>query len=300
MGATEQQDALLSAIVAMPRDWYAVADGALFDDLPALLRSRRLESHPLYLEAADGAGVRAGPHLVPLAGPLEVRALLGLLEGKPAAVFWSWPGDLASLRRHLRGLNLAEIPNERAGEPGEPAYETVLFRHWDPNVLAVTLPVLSADQFSRFLSEANGISLDAGEHHGLARLARPDGLPPKPKGNLRFSADQISATTERRIAASHQRITAYLREVAPAHTAAMDQAALAAAVVRFDQEANDFGLNSERDVARWAYLNVLTGGRLRAIEGIRAAFLVPDAGPSPSVCLDRLLLAVEMDLRGRD
>lgn len=289
---------LLAAILAMPQALFAVVDGAHFDDLPALLKARRLEAHPLYLEASDGAGVRAGPHLVPLALRDEVRVLLDVIDGKPATTFWSWPGNSGAFRRHLRGLNLAEIPNERRAGPNDPTYETVLFRHWDPNVLAVTLPVLTAEQRSRFLGNAEGVVFDADEYGGLTKAPRPEPLPPKPAGRLRFAPGQIEIIAAQRLEASHNRIAHYLREVVPIQTDPLDFAALRMRITSYQIEAREIGLVKERDIAQWACLQILSGNTLFDQPIIRQLFSTPDGNFSASERLYMLWTATEVRLAG--
>jgi hypothetical protein len=197
------------------------------------------------------------------------------------------------MRRHLRGLNLAEIPDEKTGH----GYESVLFRHWDPNVLAMTLPVLRPDQQSRFLGEAAALLFDAAEHAGITTASRPAGLPPKPAGLLRFELAQIAGIMTGRMAASYRRIAGYLREVAPDQTAHIDQRTLAGTIVNFDREARELGLAKESDIARWAFLQVISGGGLFADPEVRNVFGAPDSSLGPTERMDALMEAVIDGLR---
>jgi hypothetical protein len=246
----------------MPRNWFAVLDGAHFDDLPVTLAERRMLAHPLYLEAGGASGVKAGPHLLELAGPQEVTALLDLIIGKPAATFWSWPNGLHTLRRHLRSLNLVEIPNERRAYPDNSAYETVLFRHWDPAVLAVTLPVLTPEQLCRFRGSAYTVIFDPANSGDVAALHQPARLLPVQRGWLRFDGEQVAAITNRRMGASQDRIAKYLREATPEQTSGLSDDQLRAAIANSDREARAFGLKAERDIGRWTYLQLMLGGNL--------------------------------------
>ncbi|MCW3845706.1 DUF4123 domain-containing protein [Sphingomonas sp. LB-2] len=290
------QPTLLEAVTALPGAWYAVADGGHFDDLPAMLTARELVNVPLYLEAANHEGVRAGPHLVALYSRAQVAALIALTEGKPALAFWSWPGPLDAIRRHLRGLNLAEIPNERRAAPDDAAYETVLFRHWDPNVLAVTLPVLTVEQRSRFLGDAAGLAFDANEYAGVTVAMRPEGLPGKPRGMLRFEVGQIEGITARRLEASYGRIASYLREVAPEQTAKLTAISLTNFVHRYGDDAGSLGLTWEKDRARWCYLQLVSGEMLGEDARVRSA--LSDTTPhKASVKLQALFNALEQLLQ---
>lgn len=282
-------EALAKAVEALPVSRYAVLDGAHIDALPEALRQHRLPFAPLYLEAGNEDGVRAGPYLAALETRDAIRTAIALTEGKPAATFWSWPGSLATLRRHLRGLNLVEIPNQRRAHGGDPAYETVLFRHWDPNVLAVTLPVLREDQRARFLGEGLGLAFDADEYGGVKQVARPAALPAKPRGMLRLSAEQMEAITARRVAASRIRIEAYLRDVAPDQASQMAPSALSGLVAMSQKQAADLRLTSERDIGLWSYLQLVAGGRIELTPQILMAFDIPGAGATPTECLERLV-----------
>ena len=283
--------ALVDALAALEPAHFAVMDGAHFDNLPAVLEASSLRAIALYLEAVDGEGLAAGPYLVPLTSQALAQTVSTIVGNLPAVVFWSWPGTPESLRRHLRGINLAEIPVEGSAE-----YETVLFRHWDANVLAVTVPVLTAEQPSRLLGPANGLAYDASEHGGVVKALRPDALPPAPGGLLRFEPGQMAAMTQRRLAASHRRIAAYLREVAPEHVARMDGPALQSAITRFEGEARALGLSVESDIARWSYLQIIAGGDLFTDDDVKGVFAAQDTTLGPTQRLDRLMQAVQQGL----
>ena len=151
---------LPSAIVALPPQRYAVLDGAQFDGLADALAAHGLVAQPLYLEGADPAAVASGPHLLHLASRAALERVLELIGDRPAAVFWSWDLGTESLYRHLRTLNVAQIA--RVHTPSGPDdYQTVLFRHWDPNVLAVMLAVMTPDQQRSLLGDSAGITFFA-------------------------------------------------------------------------------------------------------------------------------------------
>ncbi len=291
-------NALAKAVEALPAYRYAVLDGAHIDALPEALRHHRLPFAPLYLEASKEDGVRAGPYLVALEARDAIGTAIALTEGKPAATFWSWPSSFAALRRHLRGLNLVEIPNARREYADDPAYETVLFRHWDPNVLAVTLPVLREEQRARFLGDALGLAFDADEYGGVKHVTRPAALPAKPHGMLRLNSAQMEAITTYRLAASRIRIEAYLRDVAPDQASRMPPSALSDLVAMSQKQAADLRLTSERDVGLWSYLQLIAGGRIELAPQILMAFDIPGAGATPTECLERLVDATIRLARG--
>jgi hypothetical protein len=96
-----------------------------------------------------------------------------------------------------------------------PACETVLFRHWDPNVLGGLLPLLDGPQQARFLGAATGLALDATDLGRLMAAPRPTGLPAAAPGMLQFSEGQLEAFVERRDDDFHRKIMLYLRDAAP-------------------------------------------------------------------------------------
>ncbi len=206
---------MIDALESVPGTKFAVIDAAHFDDLQSALKSLSLPFTPLYLDERDENALAAGPHLVPLADRDAAKAIAALCADKPAVVWWVWPDEgeatQGNLVRHLRGINMAEIPVDRydAGpaQPGDDGgtaaalaaakaeaeahghahdghdhghdhppfippvrYELVLFRHADPNVMAMLLPLLDAGQVSRLFGKANGLV-------SMPRTMAPQGLP---------------------------------------------------------------------------------------------------------------------------
>ncbi|EKM98001.1 DUF4123 domain-containing protein, partial [Acidocella sp. MX-AZ02] len=102
---------LADILVEWPRPVFAVLDGAKYDDLPALLRQVDVAARALFLEYRGNAGVvRAGPHLA-LLNERRLRNLLRTEGIEGAAVFWRVEEpDEPAFYRHLRTLNLVEIP----------------------------------------------------------------------------------------------------------------------------------------------------------------------------------------------
>jgi Domain of unknown function (DUF4123) len=148
---------LIEAIGALPPERYAVVDGARFRDLPRDLKAALLSSRPLYLEGADVAALAAGPHLVRLKNYEEASRLLRLVGDRPAAVFWSWPGEPEGLYRHLRRLNVVNVARVHAPVgPGD--YETLLFRHADPNVLGIMVEVMDPAQRRELMGQSPGLA----------------------------------------------------------------------------------------------------------------------------------------------
>ena len=108
--------------------------------------------------------VRTAPRLA----QLDRRALDRLLsiDGMTErAVFWRYDAaDEPALFRHLRTLNLVEIPKSPEGATDPPdifaeTTRTVIFRHWDPNIIELTLPIMTPQQLRRFFGSAQAIAI---------------------------------------------------------------------------------------------------------------------------------------------
>ena len=88
----------------MPQPVFAVLDGGLFDNLPVMLAATGLTARSLFLGHGEQAAERYGPWLVNMPWPADVVTTPDLVQGLPAAVFWSC-GDDATLYHYLRRLN---------------------------------------------------------------------------------------------------------------------------------------------------------------------------------------------------
>lgn len=161
---------LLDAIGALSPQRFAVVDGAHFDDLPGALAAAAFVSRPLYLQGIDASVAASGPHLVQVDGYNQARGLLELIGDRPAAVFWSWPAGMDRLYHHLRTLNIVQIARVHA-PAGPQDYQTVLFRHADPNVVGVLFEMMDEGQRRDFLGHSPAITFHAPKF-GAVRTAR--------------------------------------------------------------------------------------------------------------------------------
>jgi Domain of unknown function (DUF4123) len=176
---------------------FAVIDGALFDDLPSDLLSEGYSGRSLFLEHADKEVERAGPWLVAIDSERARQYTGSLAIAGPCAVFWICPDGEMALWRHLRTLNEVLIPLEDqqavSNNADNSAFEKVMFRHWDPNVLAAVMPQLDARQFARVFGPATYIFMNAPNHQGLKKVPRPENLPAPPHGSLLLSVEQMNS-----------------------------------------------------------------------------------------------------------
>lgn len=256
---------LVDALRHLPGEIFAVLDGAHVDGAAAQLKARKLIGRPLFLEAGGKSSIDTGPHLVSVPNPYALEQLQELVAGKPALMFWSWQHGAETLYRHLRTINLVEIPDEERGT----GYETVVFRHASPNVMASVLPLLTPAQVSRLLGSSAGLTFDAPDFGGVKLLPRPDGLPQMPRGYLRFEKEQVEKMGETQMVRSRRRIGRYLRGVAPEHTRGLSDTELNAAVLQAERTGREIGLKSEQAFGRWSYLNIITRGAVLEQDGVR-------------------------------
>ncbi len=156
-----------------------------------LLASYRLRGRSLFLEAGDTDAVASGPFLIPLDADDQINAVVSLAGQCRPPVIWSWPDGEQALYRHLRKNNLVEIPHEpELDDPSDEDYEAVIFRHWEPYVLALMLPVMTQLQQARFLGAATGIAFDEHAVDGIRLSPFEGNLLPQGGRMLRFDASQ--------------------------------------------------------------------------------------------------------------
>jgi hypothetical protein len=290
---------LLTILAAIESPLFAVVDGAQIDNLQSMLFDARLTYRPLFLGDGDDDRIAAGPHLVTLpAQPARQEALEKLLEilgdKTYATVFWAGMMDFDALYRHLRTINMVYIPDTRpeneqdaeAGwardsaadeeavedsESGMPSqkYERVLFRHADANVMAQVLPALDESQFARLMGPASQLVFEPSPEwgDGAKRALRPEGVI-APRGPLRFDPEAMTAIGNARIVHSRHRIMDYLRDVAPEMTQELSDQELERKTQTYMVEARGLGVRSEAAMGRWAYLQMITQGKLMQQNGI--------------------------------
>ena len=110
--------------------------------------------------------------------------------------------------------------------------------------------------------------------------------------------DQVMANlAAARADASRRRIAAYLREVAPQQTARVPDTVLLERVAVCEGEALALGLESEADIGRWAFLQVMANGVLFAQDLVRAEFDMATSGRLPTETLDLLFDEIAVRLR---
>jgi hypothetical protein len=267
---------LVRAVLDMPSTAYAVVDGAHFDDVLMSLAASDIPARSLFINRRSPGAVRAGPFLAEIRTRAAREALFQFLGDKPAAVFWSCSQGESILFRHLRTINMVSIPSAIKDE------ETVLFRHYDPLVLTLVIPLLNDQQFARVIGPTEDIVMFAPDS-GLRHVRRPADLPTPRAGLLQVSAEQIAGIEDGMRKRSLLRIANYLREVAPEMTAAMADHVLFEFVRESEEVGRVLGLRTEQGFGRWACLMLMTKGQAATLRGVRTYIADGKAAPDQQV-----------------
>ena len=254
---------------------FAVVDAAHFEYLQDTLTMERFKFDPLYLDEIDNASIASGPHLVHVTGPSQIAKLREIIGDKPACVWCVWPDELGAgeaIHRHVRGLNMVEIPKDRFDQDNEdergPGYEAVLFRHADADVMTSMLPTLYLEQVLRLFGEAQQIIAVSRDFNGCRVFAKPEGSHSKP-GLLRLEKAQYDLLGSARQVSTELRIGNYLRHTVPEKTSHFSDAELQKIAQDRIEEARGFGVKSEGALGRWCYLQMITDGQLTQVAGVR-------------------------------
>lgn len=281
-----------------------VLDGAQFDHLPNQLADRDLPSRALYLDRGDNHPQRVitapqvvlltdetedtGPHAV----AARIDALFALTGGGPGAVFWVCPDGTGPLYRHLRGLNMVCIPRPDAAPDAiaarsDLAFDTVLFRHADANVMAQTLPALDPAEMARVFGPATEILAapdpDWIDGADLLHMARPDDLPDAPPGLLHLGAPTMARMAELRTLRANRITRGYLRRHLPPAYQGWSDETLDDVVVSSRASGQELGIRSKGGHQRWAYLVAVTEGKVVDQPDVRAFIQNGDRSPDAQV-----------------
>lgn len=168
----------------------------------------------------------------------RLEAIVRVAGGKPGLVFWIGSASLTAeaFYRHLRRLNMVQIRREKdrvadaAGDlakaalettpsAAETAYELVIFRHADSNVLAQVIPALDGPGQARLLGPCRELLYLPDEEWGgrPSRLRRPpeNGTAEDPSGPLRWEPETLKAIGERRMVPFDRQLEQALRAKYP-------------------------------------------------------------------------------------
>lgn len=285
-------DALRSAILSLEGPVFAVLDGAQFPDLPDTLLRSNVGHQCLYLDRGDNhpERLKTAPYLVEVTDNDARSAVLEMLErvGPSAAVFWQCAAGGQAFYRHLRGINMVEIPRGIDDELGEeeqateealhdlagaesPAavstddhFETVLFRHADANVMAQIAQSVYGSALARLLGPARSLVFQPDEvWHGNGPMTiRSEGTSTAAGGLLRLDTPALDRIGEVQMDASRGRIAGYLEDVAAEEFGAMTPEDRRRFILGAERSGLRHGFESEHAHGLWVFLLLIMGGAL--------------------------------------
>jgi len=292
MEDTDRQE-IITTLGRYQTERFAVVDGAHFDDLAVGLKGFHLEGEPLFLDDMGDGTSLSGPWLVELPDWEAANRVLSLIGDLPAAVFWCWGDGKENLYKHLRRLNMVEIPADNFNAT-HPAYDKVLFRHADPNVMANALSVLYENQYAKVLDNVGKLIMFASDFGGLRVAPSPANAVDVPKGMLRF---EIGQYTELEINYTLQLKTRALREFPQKLDLPLTEARnqIADAYDRADQ----YGLETKDQVWEFIELDIKYGQRFELTRKYtRVLDELTDQHSSPDVRIHCASTEIEVILKG--
>lgn len=275
---------------------FAVMDGALFSDLPKSLEERKISSRSLFLDHPDAEIARAAALFIPIENETTLTKLLSVPKAENAVVFWSSSAGEDKLFRHLRGINVILIPddesilneeNDTELSPLVSTEQSVLFRHYDPNVIEATLPLLTTEQFVRLMGPCDQIMWFSLEKGARRRALRPENDVVVPRGPLRLTDEQIEELEFNRKASAQSRRVNYLRVVEPDRTRLMSDTELYRFSATEVSNGESLGLRSERSLTLWVYLQLHSDGKIGRDPGLRG---YPQSFPEDGTPDDKIYL----------
>ncbi len=146
---------------------FAVLDGASIPNLQTSLHIFHPEYACLYRGELNPDIAQVAPYLVRLEPDSQLTDWVAVDGwGKHWGVFVRSTGDLAAVRRHLRGLLLVHDPD---GRP-------LKFRFYDPRVLRVFLPTCNVEQLTALFGPVDSFLLENESADTLVRFRLLKGI----------------------------------------------------------------------------------------------------------------------------
>ena len=342
MAFSKRSQLLKENILRLAGPTFAVCDGAQFDDLPRSLLQFNLIHRPLYrnrgtqgkafdltaprivrldrfAEIGSKGVDRTAPTdaaLAPVSEPVLDR-LLNLLADRAAAVFWECLDGEEALYRHLRGVNMVKLPREkvRAFDETEDedrlrpsgtadAYEAVMFRHADANVMAQILPALDATSFARAVGPAQSVLFspdpqwsDQAPRPMVAR--RPNNALPGRSGPLVLDLATVERIEDRRKRAAIRDNRHFVSRHLPPEIQSMREDEIDGFVEEGMASASSYSITEKAAIQRWSYMSVVTRGEINRDEKIRRFMANETFAASPDGKTKQLMDAFIHGLRKR-
>lgn len=94
------------------------------------------------------------------------------------------------------------------------------------------------------------------------------------------------------------RVAVYLREHLPEHTAVFSDSELDNKITGWQQRAAAYEVTTERGIAKWSFLALVTGDKFDKTPAIQEYLRQP--APEPSVKMDTLMDVLEIRLRSSE
>lgn len=293
-------DKLGDVLRRQPGQLHAVIDGAYFGNLPERLALAGIQGAPLYMDETELPAPARGPHLVLCPSIFAMEQVRDVCGGLPATVWWAWPHGSEALWRHLKRLNLVEIPAHRdepivgrrqIGAINRAAKtETVVFRHGDPHVIRLLMPILSPVQKALLFGGAAAIIADTGESDPPLVARNPAPSQPAPFGRLHLSDAQhdelsgIYGRGLRRRAVNEFRARATVSDQVLMNDADLERISLPTAerITRAYDRAERYGCVTKAQIWEFITLDLRYGEGFELAEGcekVRAALTLRDSSP---------------------
>lgn len=241
---------------------FAVLDAAQFENFELETSATGVIARPLFLDEIEIEALVTGPHLVEILKLSEIDRVRSLVGDKPAAVWWRWPDSEDApmdMYRHLRTLNMCALPKDRHDSKrlSKAKSEPVVFRHADPNVIAMMLPIFDATQVSRLFGEALAITVNAPDVCGIREFHRPADLPDPPRGFLTIrDLEQYEQITKAFTDALRNRA---IRELSP--SIAGEAGAKSARIADAFDRAESYALGTQSEIWEFIALDAEFGPR---------------------------------------
>ncbi|MBO1362057.1 hypothetical protein J2D73_19945 [Acetobacter sacchari] len=237
-------------------------DGALFDDLPSLLKNASFKPRSLFLEQTDREIQRTSPQFI-MAPHDRLELLLSLPDITTGGVFWNAPGvEEMAFYRHLRSLTMVRLPvPEKEQKPGDPKTEMCVFRHFDPATVAITMPVMTPAQRARVMGPAKSFLLHSPE--GAMEAKRRVEWPDAEKGTLTFNSVQMKIITKNLNKRRHYRpVLRFLRDCGPISIQNETDVWLLELIDAAESRRVEWGLKTQSGLSCLSLLSYITHGKI--------------------------------------
>jgi hypothetical protein len=285
----------MPSLLDLVKDWtcpvYATFDGAKFDNLPGLLAKADIFPRSLFIGQDDDRAIKSGPWFAAL-GVNQLRSLMRIEGIEGATVLWRSPANDDVVYHHFRKMNLIDVPRPKDARPDPFALdpETVLFRHWDPAVVGMILPILDPAQRSQLFGPMEALAINNGAPDG-ARIAkrRPD-WPAAAPGRIGLSEAQMATISSGMDRTFTRRIVTFLHEASPERVGTRTEPAMMQHAEISVATGRAMGLQSERGLGQWSWLMLVSSNDI--LNNTEAVAWITSGAGTPDDRMEQLLLGI--------